>query len=105
MKQLKGIYFYNGFNTPNKIADDIYNLMDDLRNKKTTVTSNYLGDLSNELLSELNFIINENYVNGEDINNLLYDYSFFYHPTIEDFQQINVNRYGLDKNDYLKGLI
>lgn len=104
MKQLKGIYFYNGFNAPEKIADDICDFMKDLKNKDTTISSNYLGDLTSELESELSFNI-ENYGTDErDINNLLYDYSFFYNPSTEDFQNININRYGLDKNEYLKGL-
>lgn len=105
MKQLQGIYFYNGFNRPKKMARDINSFINDLKKNETTVTSNFLGDLSKELASELDFLLKEKHINVEDVNNVLYNYSFFYRPTIEDLQQLNINRYGLNKNEYLKELI
>ena len=41
---LKGVYFYNGFNKPSKLADNLNDFMNDLSNKDTTLSDNYLGD-------------------------------------------------------------
>lgn len=105
MQQLKGIYFYNGFNKPNKLADNLSDFMNDLKNKDTVLTTNYLGDVSDELLDELTYVAKDNRTIDDDINNALYSYSLFYNPTIKDFQNININRYGLEKNEYLADFI
>ena len=105
MQQLKGIYFYNGFNKPNKLADNLSDFMNDLKNKDTVLTTNYLGDVSDELLDELTYVAKDNRTIDDDINNALYSYSLFYNPTIKDFQNININRYGLEKNEYLTDFI
>src|SRR5699024_5430691 len=102
MQQLKGIYFYNGFNKPNKLADNLNDFMDDLKNKNTVLTTNYLGDVSNDLLDELTETLEDDQITNDDITNILYDYSLFYNPTIKAFQDININRFNLDKNEYLK---
>ena len=105
MEQLKGIYFYNGFNEPNKLANNLSDFMNDLKNKDTVLTTNYLGDVSDELLDELTYVAKDNRTIDDDINNALYSYSLFYNPTIKDFQNININRYGLKKNEYLADFI
>ena len=105
MEQLKGIYFYNGFNEPKKLADNLSDFMSDLKNKDTVLTTNYLGDISDELLDELTYVAKDNRTIDDDINNALYSYSLFYNPTIKDFQNININRYGLKKNEYLADFI
>ena len=105
MEELKGIYFYNGFNKPNKLADNLSDFMNDLKNKDTVLTTNYLGDVSDELLDELTYVAKDNRTIDDDINNALYSYSLFYNPTIKDFQNININRYGLEKNEYLADFI
>ena len=105
MERLKGIYFYNGFNKPSKLADNLNELTDDLSNKDTVLTDNYLGDVTGALLDELTELLNDDSMSERDINNALYDYSLFYKPTIKVFQDININRYGLRKNEYLTDLI
>lgn len=105
MERLKGVYFYNGFNKPSKLADNLNDFMNDLSNKDTTLTDNYLGDVSDELLDELTYVTKDNRAIDDDINNALYSYSLFYNPTIKDFQNININRYGLEKNEYLADFI
>lgn len=101
----KGVYFYNGFNKPNKLADNLNELIDDLQNKDTVITTNYLGDVSNDLLDELTELLNDDNMSDRDINNTLYGYSLFYNPTVKVFQDMNINRYGLDKNEYLTDFI
>lgn len=105
MEQLKGIYFYNGFNEPDKLADNLSDFMKDLKSKDTVLTTNYLGDISKDLLAELTDTLQDNRAIDDDISNVLYSYSLFYNPTIKDFQTININRYGLDKNEYLTELL
>ena len=105
MEQLKGIYFYNGFNEPEKLADNLSDFMKDLKSKDTVLTTNYLGDISKDLLAELTDTLQDNRAIDDDISNVLYSYSLFYNPTIKDFQTININRYGLDKNEYLTELL
>lgn len=77
MQKIKGIYFYNGFNKPKKLADDLNELIDDLQNKDTVLTTNYLGDVSNDLLDELTETLEDDQITNDDINNTLYDYSLF----------------------------
>ena len=85
-------YFYNGFDKPKEI-----NLLD------TELSSNYLGDVTNGILEDLNDTLayyetdalKDKYLNDE------LDYFLFRNPTKEDYQRVNVNRYGLDKNAYL----
>lgn len=98
---LKGIYFYNGFNKPSKLADNLNDLMTDLSNKDTILSDNYLGDVTGALLDELTELLSDDSMSERDINNALYDYSLFYNPTVKVFQDININRYGLKKNEYL----
>ena len=105
MERLKGVYFYNGFNKPKKLADNLNHFMNDLSNKDTTLSDNYLGDITGALLDELTELLNDDSMSERDINNALYDYSLFYNPTIKVFQDININRYGLRKNEYLTDLI
>lgn len=102
---LKGIYFYNGFNKPSKLADNLNDLMTDLSNKDTTLTDNYKGDVTGALLDELTELLSDDGMSERDINNALYDYSLFYNPTVKAFQDININRYGLKKNEYLTDFI
>ena len=102
---LKGIYFYNGFNRPSKLADNLNDFMNDLSNKDTTLSDNYLGDVTGALLDELTELLSDDSMSERDINNSLYDYSIFYKPTIKVFQDININRYGLKKNEYLTDFI
>lgn len=105
MERLKGVYFYNGFNKPKKLADNLDELINDLRNKDTVLTDNYLGDITDDLRDELTELLNDDSMSERDINNVLYDYSIFYKPTIKVFQDININRYGLGKNEYLADFI
>ena len=105
MERLKGVYFYNGFNKPKKLADNLDELINDLRNKDTVLTDNYLGDITDDLRDELTELLNDDSMSERDINNALYDYSIFYKPTIKVFQDININRYGLGKNEYLADFI
>lgn len=102
---LKGIYFYNGFNKPSKLADNLNDFMNDLSNKDTTLSDNYLGDITGALLDELTELLSDESMSERDINNALYSYSLFYKPTIKMFQDININRYGLKENEYLTDFI
>src|SRR5699024_5137351 len=71
---LKGIYFYNGFNKPSKLADNLNDFMNDLSNRDTTLSDNYLGDITGALLDELTELLSDESMSERDINNALYSY-------------------------------
>ena len=96
MEQLKGIYFYNGFNKPNKLADNLSDFMDDLKNKDTVLTTNYLGDVSDELLDELTYVAKDNRTIDDDINNALY--------VVSKYEMLEYNNITLKNGDKLKSL-
>ena len=102
---LQGVYFYNGFNKPEKLADNLNDFITDLKNKETGLTDNYKGDISKDIENELTEILEDTSASEQDINDTLYSYSLFYKPTVKVFQDININRYGLRKNEYLTDFI
>ena len=99
-KQLKGVYTYNGFGSPKKIADDVRGLLNDLKAGDTTICSNYLGNLSSDLIEELELYLNE----GWDVEDLLPEFSLFKDPAISEFIDLNIYRYGLEPLTYLDNL-
>lgn len=95
-KEIK-FYFYNGFNYPELLANNLKELENNLN-----ITDNYLGNVTNETI--------------EEIKELLY-----YYNSIEEMQQYNDNVFnciwidptynnlkdynlsvGLNENDYIK---
>jgi len=89
MKTIK-VYFYNGFNKPVLMA----NTIDEIKN--IHIYGNYLGDVSNELLGEIDYYKND----LEGLTESLAYYDLYINPTLKQLQEVN-RSYGLDKNEYL----
>jgi len=71
-------YFYNGFEEPELIATDIEEL------KNTIIYDNYIGDVSKNLLEDINSC-----ANIEDLKEELAYYDIYINPTKRDFIEAN----------------
>lgn len=84
-------YFYNGFNEPKEINPLSVELM-----------SNYLGDVTNDFLEELEAVLSYCKAQGSfKYFNEEIGFNIYRNPALEELQLINTNVYGLSKNDYL----
>lgn len=87
MLKMDKYYFYNGFAEPRLI--DISDL---------EVESNYLGDITEEVLEEY-----ENWKDESDVdfNEQMGYYGIYRNPTRKMFEELNINVFGLSKGDWL----
>lgn len=76
---------YSGFGKPELLGTD-KEMLEDL-----TVTSNYLGDVSEDVKEVLRELIDNN-APDEDFNSELYEYGIFCNPTLADFQEFNKSK-------------
>lgn len=88
------LVFYNGFNKPEYI---------DL--KEVNISSNYLGDITDEFKEEYNFYV-ENWSKKDIIDNqpLFADFGVWVEPTLEQLREYNKSVL-LDEDDYLENFV
>ena len=98
------LYEYSGFSAPKLLADNVHDFLKDLKETSTTVTSNYIGDLSGQIIEDIEFILNlDKAFNKDDINDCLVP-GIWCDPSIEDFKAFNIS-VGLSEDMYLKDFI
>ena len=98
--QLNGIYFYNGLCKPEKVAKNIVELAIFLKSGELTIGGNYSGDANGDILEMMADECNDLELLHDD----LVTYNLWADPLISEFQEINVESYGLGENCYLEGL-
>lgn len=90
-----GIYFYNGFNAPKKVAENVEDLMALLIDHDVAISDTYQGNKNTEIIEEIRS------TKDDEIDDLLADYDMYVNPSIQVFQKKNIESYGLDKNAHL----
>lgn len=84
------IYFYNGFDKPELMAKSFLDLME------ITITDNYLGDKTAEMLEELNeycVFQNNSYLvpyEWEEVKTILADYGLFLEPGLDELVEVTL---------------
>lgn len=94
---LKGVYFYNGFSEPEKLANNISELVEGLKSHEISIDDNYTGNANQYIIDDLRGAVRESF-----INEVLNAYDIYFNINKQVLRSVNVNRYGLDANDYLK---
>lgn len=100
---LKGIYFYNGFNKPEYLANDINNLLRKLKTGDVTIDSNYLGDMAEDIIDDIEFAIQFKEPNERrfELNRVLFEFNIFINPRKNELSEINTYSFGLDKDTHI----
>lgn len=91
----KGFYFYDGKNTPTKIANNLADLI--LKLKFNQI--DYVLD-NQDMLDNIMYAIDNRLVDDIQKNTLNY-YNVYQNPTIRLFQKLNIYKFGQDANIYL----
>lgn len=95
-KKIK-FYFYNGFNEPQLLANNIKELENNLN-----IENNYLGNVTNDTIEEIKDILY--YYNSIEEIQQYGDNAFncvWIEPTYNDLKDYNLS-IGLNENDYIK---
>lgn len=102
----KGVYFYQGFEAPEKVANNIQGLLEILKSNDFEISENYVGIINDEIVEELEWCMkhDEDFINDNmnDINDML-GWGLYYTDNIKPFIQFNKS-VGLDDLTYLNNL-
>lgn len=85
------LYYYSGFEEPKEI--DLNDIV---------VTSNYLGDVTEDFLELYNEVLEDYTLEDAQENQPLYDYRIWVNPTLKQLQEQNQYPYGIPKDTYLE---
>lgn len=96
-----GVWLYNGFSRPERIAVSVSELVKLLKSNKLVINDNYLGEGNGDLIE----LIESERNDLELLHDDLLSYSLWINPTISEFKKINVQSFGLNENCYLEGLL
>ena len=85
------LYEYSGFSAPKLLADNVHDFLKDLKETSAIVTSNYIGDVSGQIIEDIEFILNlDRTFNKDDINDCLVP-GIWCDPSIEILKRL-INR-------------
>lgn len=99
--KLNGIYFYDGFYKPEKVADSLNELVKLLKSGELVISDNYLGEGNSDIIE----LIEDERNDLELLHDDLVYFNLWLDPLISEFQEINVSSFGLDKDCYLTDFI
>ena len=99
--KLNGIYSYVGFGKPKKVARNIPELVKLLQSDELVISDNYMGEANDDVME----LIKDDYNDLELLHDDLLSYNLWLDPLVLEFQEVNTNSYGLDKNCYLTDFI
>ena len=89
------IYFYTGFNKPELVATSLKDLKAKLKSEELVITDNYTGGANDEIMESLS----DKFFEMSDLE----EYNLF--TNVETMQKLNVNSYGLPRDEFLKDLV
>ena len=89
------IYFYTGFNKPELVATSLKDLKAKLKSEELVITDSYTGGANDEILES----ISDKFFEMSDLE----EYNLF--TNVETMQKLNVNSYGLPRDEFLKDLV
>jgi len=99
--KLNGIYFYDGFYKPEKVANSLNELVRLLKSGELVINDNYTGEANSDIIE----MIEDERNDLELLHDDLILYSLWLDPLVSEFQETNTHSYGLDANCYLTDFI